>query len=787
MTDINSALPGVIHYGVKDESTRVLPTSTEDRPQCIPLFYLVTQKGPVTREYGSSSQIIARYGADSFDSNKPFYNFQTRLYNKLSGVGINAVVQRVVDPKVTVKANIQVYLDVIKTKLPNYKRNSSGVFVTEEGKKVLDAEKPLVDGYMVKWYKTSKAEAITDLGGLSTQEGTMVKWTFPEGSLHLVKSETNVDDESTGLTDYADKTVYVYESIEDIFKPSNGTTKRMKYVVDGVGSREDGVEETLGVTEDVSSKSTLYPIFEAIAPHIGSWYNQVGFGIESLLGSSVNSTIVSDLLSMPYRLYMYTKSTPKSSPSIFRNLSGDSFTDFTFKEGAVNPVTNAKYSFEEATEFSFYNEIDPNIGYVYKDMEPIHFYRSNFDNVLKQIMALEKEFVTDEIKQYADNQMASTSMWYDFTTTDKDSLDAEYGLVNPFTCKTSSSVPYFTVQYDTNQPVSKEGFKELNLTALTPIFLENGVDGNISLDEYEEFIRSDLARYADENDVYMDISAHPETFLFDNGFKQETKRELRNFIARRKNTYILSTPLTEADRGTEVSISDQQSIGSGLVSVFRMYQESEQFNTPTIRAAVICGDGLDISTKERIPLVEDISVKIVRLMGGTSKDWNPDYIFDKHPRNIISDYVDIRPKEIPENLKVLLFNSKLNYPQSVNVDKTYFFPALQSVYTNETSINNSMINSLAIPYCDTVAHLTWLRVTGDMTSTNEVFKKNVSDIANDYLKNAFGGILSAVAECEITDGDKTRGFTWHLNITLLGNVMKTKQITQTLTRRSGGE
>ena len=784
MTDIFNSVPGNISLGVKDNSARTVPSTTELYPQCVSLVYVQTKKGKTGRFYGTTSEADSHFGADSFESTSKYFNHQSRLRNKIAAAGGNCVYQRVVDPDNKLKANLRVYLDVLKTKIPNYKRNSNGSFFLNQNKKVLDDVNPYIDGYFIKWYKTADAVENAETGSTPAKTGGMVRWKFEEDTVHLLSKDTNIDTDTTGHMQYAGKTVYTYLSEDEMFNPSAGVSVRKRYQVNLQGDRGQATEETFVTDLDATQKSMMYPILEATASHVGEWYNQVGFAIESVIGSSANPNIMKALGSYPYRLVQYTKSSPKSSPSIFSNLNGEPYTDFVFKSKAINPVTNGEFSFEYATEFTFYNEVDKNRTTVYKDMEPIYFYRNNFEKLLKEFMNLEKEYISYDNVQWEDGEESSTMMWYDYSDADEETLISEFGIINPFTCKSTRGIDYFTLAYENTKPTDDvAGMSEINLVTKTPLFLENGSDGNLTVEKYEEFVQQDLEKYGDENGPYMDLSVNPETFLWDNGFSQDTKDVFNKFIALRKDTVAVLSTVFDSNKNKITSPSEQLNIGSNLVSKLRFYVESDVYGTDAMRAAVVMGTGRELSSSDRYSLIEDLAVKTVKLMGGTGTKWDATELFDSSPKNQITELIDVEPKELPKNLQTSLSNSRINYPLP-NQHKGHFFPALSTVYSKDTSIAHGFINMIAIPFADRVAHYSWLEHTGDIKRTEAQFVTAVTNYANQLLNNAYGGIINPVAKCIIDEADKARGYSWHLEITINGNVMKTKQLSSTLLDRN---
>lgn len=783
MTDVFSSVPASISFGAKDESKRELPKTSDIYPQCVSLIYLQAQKGPTTRFYGTSSEADKRFGVATFDPLSKYYNHHTRLRSKIAAAGGNCVYQRVIDPDNTLKANIRLYLDVLKTKLPNYKRNSNGSYYVENGKYVLDDTDPYIEGHFVKWYKGSDKVTNAGKGETLGQTGGMVRWKFEDDTIHLLSKDTTIDTDATGHMQYAGKTVYTYASLEEMYEPTPEVSVRKKYEVNQRGDRGQAVEETLVTTADATQKSMVYPILEVEASYVGEWYNQVGFAIESVTGSSANAKLMKELLSYPYRLSILNKENPKASPMIFNNLVGEPYTDFVFKENAINPVTKGAFSFEYATEFTFYNEVDKDKATVYKDMEPIYFYRKNFEKVLKEIFNYEKEYISYDMKQYEDGEEASTMMWYDYINPDPVEIVAEYGLLNPFTCKSTRNIPYMTVMYENNKPSQDVAdLNEVNLMVKTPLFLENGSDGELTVEEYESFVRSDITKYRDENSEYMDRAVNPETFLWDNGFSLDTKNVLNSFISQRKDTVVVLSTVFEEEKGKVTSPSDQLNIGGGLVKMLQAYVESDVFGTDAMRAAVVMGTGRTTESSDRVSLVEDLAVKTVKLLGGTGTKWDTTELFDSSPKNQITELIDVEPKLLKSNLQTSLSNGRINYPLP-NQHKGHYFPALSTVYTNDTSIAHSFINMIAMPFADRVAYYTWVRHTGDIKLTPAQFITAVTNYANSLLTSAYGGIIDAVAKCILDEADQARGYTWHLEIKLNGNVMKTKQLSSIILNR----
>lgn len=785
---ITSSTPMSKSTGIEDNSLVPQSPDSEAISQHVALVYLFTQKGTTKRWFGEAAYAKAMYGEESFDKTSKYFTHHTSLRNAVVGAGGQCFYQRIVPDDAGVKANVAVYLDVLKTKIPNYKRNSTGLFkVNELGVKELDDTNPYVDGCYIKWYKKHEYDSLNaNLGELSPLTGTMMKWKMEEEEIHLLSSETNIDTVSTGLTQYADKTVYTYATAEDMWNPKVGdrATTRKKYTVGASGDRSGATEETFGTTPDVTVSSNLYPIFETRAAEQGEWYNLVGFSIESLFGNKVSSKILKETKTIPYSFYLYNRPDAKGTPKVVQSLYGETSTLFSFKKNAINPMTESMFSFDYITKNSYYNETNVKLPLRYQDLEGIYFYIDNYEKVLKDVVGFEQPFLSYQDQTWEDAEESATMSWVDFSANDAKTLQEEFGFMNPFTCMSTKKVPYFGLAYNPDKPHKPlDGFTEVNMTNNAYIFLDGGSDGTLSNENYEKKILEDLERYLDPNDIYQELAVSVESFLYDTGFELETKKKMSNFIGLRKDTILLLGTHYYSLGNKCLGISDQRALGSTLNSAVKLLPESEYFGTPTTRCAIIMGTGTKDGSDQEYSLVEQVAIFITKLMGGGNKKWNSVYLFDKAPYNKINDFSNIKPAEIGKETRETLWQTGLNYPQNYE-RKTHYFAGLQTVYEDETSVLNSLINVLAVPYCERVANEVHREFTGTMSMSDGEFIAAIKQAATKKLNGKFDGVITTVVEAVLDERDLERGFSWHLNIKLYMNVSKTVQIYTTSVYRT---
>lgn len=713
MSLIKNAAPMFISLGTDDKSTRAVKPEVDPIPQHLPKFYIRTPKGTTKPVSMSIGKIMAMFGTDAFDSNKPYYNHQTRFLTAVAGTGNTVMVQRVVSEDAGTKSNVVLYADVLQTNVPNYVRNSLGEYV-------IDATTNL-----------PKVDATTP-----TIPGTKIKYI--------------IEHQETG----ANNDVRLYSS-------KSGT------ITDGTNT------------------STMYPIMAAEAKYQGAAYDNIGFSIESLFLDDVDSDIVNDTKSLPYKLALYNRAKPGATPTVMRSLFGEPSVQFSFKEKAINPQTGVRFDLDAVFGTQWFNETDNLKSLVYPDYEALYVYRANLTLIQGLVMANEKSHITDVDATWDDGLTASTRGWFDFTTDDQTALDAEGDLINLFNCKSSKNKPYFTVMIATEASTLTGTQKEINITKNTPIFLNGGSDGTLDNLNYETVVSKLVGKYGNSDSDVIDNAINVETVIYDSGFTFDAKLALMSFISVRNDTnLVMSTH--DAELGEkDLPLSDARAVGVALRTRLRLQPESEYFGTPVMRAVIALGTGVmrDGSTLDRIPLSFEIAVKSARFMGAGNFKWKPVYAFDHGERAILESLVDVSPAFIPAGIKPTLWNDGVVIAQPKDRVQ-YFFPAVQTVYDNDTSVLNSWPNAFACSVLDRIGSDAWREFTGSSFLTDAEFIDAVEEYVNERVNGIFGGLLTVIPEVIIDDADEARGYSFHLNNKLYANNMKTVMVYSTSAYRS---
>lgn len=171
---IVNAAPLSDDRGIEDISRRQRPTVTRPAPQHLPKFYLYAQRGDDVEKLLLGVERENIYGEATFTEGSPYYNHATIYANRANQTPNACIIKRIIPDDAGPKANLTLWLDVLKTEVDLYRRNTDGSIWTNA---LGDPEViGVTDGnsYKVKWVVTSRDVAGTELGGYKMVTGNQV-------------------------------------------------------------------------------------------------------------------------------------------------------------------------------------------------------------------------------------------------------------------------------------------------------------------------------------------------------------------------------------------------------------------------------------------------------------------------------------------------------------------------------------------------------------------------------------------------------------------------------------
>ena len=651
--------------------------------------------------------------------------------------------------------------------------------------------------------------------------GVYTKTTVPGGELNKLEVVTALKDMNTKAAaqtpsvafDQDKKTEYPWSDMKLTAKPAKVAEMVAASYKDNIATvtatiktnlfnsrqeeiMEDHLEEIIEkvrkpkkvqVEKDVTS--TMYPIMEWRAKDYGKAYDNVGFSINTGFLNEFNKVLAKAVKKYPYTFSIYTRLNEKSSGTVYRSLYGENEVEVLLSSKAIiDPSLEQRRDLLNVFKTEFYNEKDPIKPYKpFVFLDP-HIYDNNIELLLKRFLTSEKEVISFTPSLYeADNAYAKNIDWYDFDAVTADDLEDQFGLINPFTCKTSKNVKLQTVRLSEDRPMLRDNLKEVNMSANKPIFLAGGSDGTLDYDRFEEAVKIELQKYADPDSEVQELAYAIESCIWDSGFSLDLKKEIINMISIRKDTVVALSTHSYNDVKPKPT-SQARAIATALDARLKLNPESTYYGTSVARGIVVLGAG-EISTEDTgiyYPLGYDIMVKTTRFAGAGNGRWKKEYLFDHGENAVIRSMKNIVPEFIPTTIRPVLWNSNVIYPQRYDREN-YFFPALQTVYANDTSVLNNYFTILALCDVTKVGFDVWKEFTGTISLTESEFKAAVEEYATKLLNGKYAGIIQVVPECIITDADRQRGYSYQLVFKLYANNMRTVCVYTTEVYRAGEE
>jgi len=539
---------------------------------------------------------------------------------------------------------------------------------------------------------------------------------------------------------------------------------RVKWIVEVDDGSKDLGQKTLKsgtMSDDDDNKSTMYPFYEFIASDVGSFYNNLAFALDAFDDTKLSREDMYKYKAFPMEFLFYEKENKYSTPIINKNIYSAPNDKFTLRPDAIDPVTRRKLNMTDIQK-QYFREWD------YATFEKPFSYDDNIVKVLSLIYEKEAQWRNTDLD--TNEGTVNTDVWYDFTNELPDE-DQKY-LLNILTFRTLGRVPYFGFSHDTGDADLDDNQKDVTLSKNLPIYLENGEDGDISDSKYEELVRVEMKRYLDINGPYFNTAVNIETALVDTGFTLETKKSLANFITLRKNTFVIAGTHTFNKVGKTLTLEEERAVTVSLDTRFQLAPESTFYNTPVARAIIVTGSGIysNLVEKLRFPSTIEVATNAVKMMGKES--WDKTALFDRGELDIIKNLSNIEPAFIPEQVKQALWGANAVYPEPLDRGE-YVFPAIQTVYPNDTSVLNNFFTVMAITHIYTIGYETQKRFSGNVTMNNSEFLSKIKAFMEGKLNGAFAGMFTIKVKPEITAMDAIKGYSWTVNVEIYSTVMKT--------------
>ena len=763
----------VISNGTQDLSTRVLPRVPEAIPQHLPKFYIYAETGPLTPQLVVGNERQRMYGANTFDEIGPYTTHSTIFANQVNAQGNACMLQRVVPIDAAAEANLIVGLDVLQTTIDLYQRNPDGSIMRDS----LTGNPTIIGtttGYKIKW-TTKYRPSTVKVGETPMSNGNQVD---PSGMNFPNNSGTKSNILATNLVrnnEYVIVSTTSGNGAATDFTLIGADNNNVGTVFTATGS---GTGTGLASTTTGTNTSYWYPIFELKTSFQGEYGNLAGI---RLWAPTINTiaTMPTQMMSTdyayPYYISVIRKPDANSSPNIQTTLFGDTRTMVTFKPKVTDPLTNVNMYIGDVFIDAYRNLTNQLFPQTFGDFDTLYVYNNNIETVLSQFFESELPYFDIE----SDFRLGSGAS-YDLS---------QKHLFNFVSLTDSNGIPYQSVIF-TNDATS------VQLGPLSNVYAMGGSDGTMHLSDktidnqaFANLVTNALHSYTDPNDPVQDVAVNVESIFYDTGFPIATKQALCGVLAIRNDTFVvLSTyiaplPVTKIVNGSPVVLSGPEvvmdsstefSLATSLLTFLQNYPESDYFGTPVMRGMII-GRSAHLRNSnwlQRLPLSLEVAIKAAAYMGAGNGAWKSGYSFDSAPLSVVDHMYDISISWVPASTRNAYWDVGLNWVQAYD-RRSFFFPALKTVYDNDTSVLNSFFTAMAICQLYKVINAAWRDFSGVSHLSNAQLAQRINDYITSAVQNKFDSRFTIKPKAYFTNDDVLRNFSVTVPVEIYAQGMKT--------------
>ena len=513
-------------------------------------------------------------------------------------------------------------------------------------------------------------------------------------------------------------------------------------------------------------QSQRYPVAQIAASSFGAWGNNSGVRIwapTDLTSGGFNKSAIDQAAAYPFRLAVINRADTNSSPKIVATQFSEQFINFTFKKNVIDPVTLKPLYIGQSFLDSYQNVSDPAYPPVIGDFGTLAVYDANIKTLVEMFTAAEK------LHPYTSN---------DFT-----GAAGEDYLFNLVGGTSSNGAPYNTFQFSTVHGVGG-GNDIVSLTELSNLYAAGGSDGTMNDTLHAGLVVEKMADYLLDTSPLQDLAVNVESIMYDSGYPLAAKLALCNFIGKRKDTFV--TLATHDVNQSDLTASEEHSLAVALRARAQLFPESDAFGTPVMRAMIVGRSGKLRNSQytKRLPCSYEVAIKAARYMGAGDGQWKNGKNFDGAPGSVLEFMSDINVTFTSSTVRNKDWDVGLVWVQNFDRRST-FFPALKTVYNDDTSVLNSFSVAMAIAQINKVADQVWREFSGVDHLTNAQLAEQVNASFNRRLYNRFDGKFVIVPEAYFTDADLQRGFSWTVPIKIYAANMKTVMTTSVQAYRIG--
>ncbi|QAX96105.1 hypothetical protein [Vibrio phage vB_VmeM-Yong XC32] len=499
----------------------------------------------------------------------------------------------------------------------------------------------------------------------------------------------------------------------------------------------------------VGEQSTIYPILEFEASHIGEYGNNIGFRMSvphSKSAEPADAFVVEDQKTMMYRFELLQRAAADRTAVVVPSQLAERSIDVSFKSGVTNTNTAVTFEIDRLVENWNLDEVGsvPRFG----PLGQIYVYEDNIEAILTQAKAAE---------------------------------DAESGV----TIEDIHQVNIFTaIGWDgNNHETVRISDDSIDLNSVTTHYLQGGSDGSMTDADYDEKVRTELETgWENPDNPVQDALRFPFSCMYDTGFSLDTKKAMLNCLGVRPDIHV--GVCTHIEGTNPNDLAAESSVGQVLLQAARLTPESSVYGTGVCRATITrsVGTWSDSVRKRTVPLLIDLIDKRSKYLGAGNGVANATYSYDEYPAKLVAKVLNPTNTYTPSAVKDNFWDLGVNGVEYLGRQEIGW-PAIQTVYENSTSVLNSDIVMQLMVDVTKQAHLTWAQTSGGSKDTDAQYFQKVQDSFNAKVEGRYDSRLTIRATAYKTPEDKIRGYSSSMDIEVYADVMRTVQQFNIIARR----
>lgn len=486
-------------------------------------------------------------------------------------------------------------------------------------------------------------------------------------------------------------------------------------------------------------KSKIYPILDLAVTWRGEYGNNCGIGIHA---TNQDEELIQELGSFTYGFTVWNRESKFATPVRVRSIYSTETFKFTFNPAARDPISKAVYDLQQIMLNQYRDLNTAGTGEpTYGDFNDLHVYADNVEKIQK--LLFEAEAAEDAtIAEFA-NKFEHPEYIINF-------VDGRDYNRNPYRT--------FAVTSITNDA---DGLA-IDWSDTTRIFAAGGGDGTLTEAVFDDLVRRELDHFGELGVMFEDMAQYPFGQFYDTGFSANTKKSIFKILSKRPDVNVT---LSVFDGKVRRDMNEILSIATMLNSVGKNYVESETYGTPLTRAVLVAQTGYlinDTSYTKPVSVAYELMHMRSSYMGDPDGRLRSGFEYDEAPGNRAALLKDITNQSMFSTTRAMMWSKNVTYFQCAARGQL-FCPAVQTMYSNETSVLRSDINMQICCDLNKVAFKVWTELTGRNISNAklcDLSNRRISDITS--MK--YGGRVIITPDTFITAIDKARGWSWTTHI-----------------------